>query len=96
MREDPIAIYYARLMRNGRIIIPEATRTFLRIKEGDYVDLQIRPAQKEVSARFIGKLGKRGLVAIPKRIREKLALVPGNWLEVTLLQVYPSAIIEHR
>lgn len=96
MHEEPIAIYYGRLMKNGRIVIPEATRTFLGIKEGDYVDLTIQPAKEVVSARFIGRLGRRGLVAIPKHIREKLLLSPGNWLKITLLHVYPASITNHR
>ncbi|WP_099209187.1 AbrB/MazE/SpoVT family DNA-binding domain-containing protein [Thermococcus henrietii] len=90
--KEPIAIYYARLMKNGRIIIPEGTRSFLKLKEGDQVELKVKPAEDDVSALFISNVGKRGLVVIPKHIRERLSLKPGSWLEVTLLAIYRPII----
>ena len=91
-KEEPIAIYYARLMKNGRIIIPEGTRSFLKLKEGDQVKLKVRPTDNDVSALFISNVGKRGLVVIPKHIRNRLSIQPGTWLEVYLLGIYRPII----
>ena len=92
MEKEPLAIYYARLMRNGRIIIPEGTRTFLKLREGDNVELMIKPSTNKVTAVFISKIGKRGLVLIPKEIRDKLKLKPGDWIEVVLLSFHRTII----
>jgi len=91
--EEPLAIYYARLMRNGRVVIPEGTRTFLRLSEGDNVEVKVKPSDKNIVARFITKVGKRGLIQIPKDVREKLGITHGTWLEITLLSVYKPLIV---
>ena len=94
----PILKYYTKVVEGGRIVIPKSTRKIFRIHKGDYVKFKVAKVltvQQKVpvlgpQAIVSERLENRGMVHIPKDIREKLGLSPGDIVQIELLDYHSS------
>jgi bifunctional DNA-binding transcriptional regulator/antitoxin component of YhaV-PrlF toxin-antitoxin module len=79
-------------MNDGyRITIPYTTREKYNIREGDYVTVKIKKQQEAI---FTAKVSSKGLIAIPQKIVKKLAILPNDVIDVSLLECYhPPTVI---
>jgi AbrB family looped-hinge helix DNA binding protein len=94
----PIVKYHTRVVKGGRIVIPKSTRELLNLTRGDYIKCRVAKITKIVKKKpVVGKyatiserLEDRGLIVIPKDIREKLGINFGDIVQVEILDYHSS------
>ncbi len=95
MTEDVLLRFHAKISSGGRITLPETSRKYLRLKNGDFVKIKVRKVKfdeskltiKRISEAVVyGKMASRGQITIPKHIIQALDLKEGDIVEVDLLE----------
>jgi len=94
---EPLAKFHARVDSTGRIIIPRHIRSIFNIKAGNFVKVDIRHVSVDLTKKEIHiikvahnltmRVGRAGALTIPKDLREKLLLTPGDLVEVILYDI---------
>jgi len=92
---DIVLRFHARVTSGGRITIPETSRRYLRLNNGDFVKIKVRKVkfdEKEkkikrfAEAVIYAKLASRGQITIPENIRKSLDIKDGDIVEVDLIE----------
>ncbi|AEC51597.1 putative protein Predicted transcription regulator, SpoVT/AbrB family [Pyrococcus sp. NA2] len=96
---EPLAKFHAKVDKSGRVIIPKYIRDIYEINQGDFVVMIVRKVRIDKKDRkvyvlrqvkFSAKVNERGVVVVPKQLREHLDIKPGDLLEVLLMDHYKS------
>ena len=95
---EPLAKFHARLDVSGRVTIPRHVRSVFHIHRNDYIKATIRHINVDLSLKviyvsgeernIIMRVGRAGMITIPRKIREKLQLESGDLVEILLLNVF--------
>ena len=95
MAENVLLRFHAKISSGGRITLPETSRRYLKLKNGDFVKIKIKKVKfdeskltiKRISEAVVyGKMASRGQITIPKHIMQALGLKEGDIVEVDLLE----------
>ncbi|WP_297489387.1 AbrB family transcriptional regulator [Thermococcus sp.] len=97
--KEPLAKFQAKVNKDGRVSIPKQIKDVLRLEPDDYLKIIIRKIQtnKEEGVIYVYgqafvvvRVGIRGYIVIPQRIRRDLTLGTNESIEVVILDYYPS------
>jgi AbrB family looped-hinge helix DNA binding protein len=97
--KEPLAKFQARVNKDGRVSIPKQIKDVLGFEADDYLKVIIRKinAAKEEGiiyvygqAFLVLRVGIRGYIVIPQKIRRDLGLKPNESVEIVILDYYPS------
>ncbi len=97
--KEPLAKFQARMNKDGRVSLPKQIKDVLGFESDDYLKVIIRKIKTEKSQGIIYvygqefailRVGIRGYVVIPQKVRRDLNLKPNDSVEVVILDYYPS------
>ena len=96
---EPLAKFQAKVNKDGRVSIPKQIKDVLGFESDDYLKVIIRKinAAKEEGIIYVYgqafvvlRVGIRGYIVIPQKIRRDLGLKPNESVEIVILDYYPS------
>ncbi|WP_461865068.1 hypothetical protein [Thermococcus sp.] len=97
--KEPLAKFQAKVNKDGRVSIPKQIKDVLGFESDDYLKVIIRKinAAKEEGIIYVYgqafvvlRVGIRGYIVIPQKIRRDLGLKPNESVEIVILDYYPS------
>jgi len=97
--KEPLAKFQAKVNKDGRVSIPKQIKDVLGFESDDYLKVIIRKikATKEEGIIYVYsqafvvlRVGIRGYIVIPQKIRRDLDLKPNESVEIVILDYYPS------
>ena len=97
--KEPLAKFQAKVNKDGRVSIPKQIKDVLGFESDDYLKVIIRKinAAKEEGIIYVHgqafvvlRVGIRGYIVIPQKIRRDLGLKPNESVEIVILDYYPS------
>jgi len=97
--KEPLAKFQAKMNKDGRVSLPKQIKDVLGFESDDYLKVIIRKIQAEKDegviyvygqAFVILRVGIRGYIVIPQKVRRDLNLEPNDSVEIVILDYYPS------
>lgn len=97
--KEPLAKFQAKMNKDGRVSLPKQIKDVLGLESDDYLKVIIRKIKAEKSEGIIYvygqefailRVGIRGYVVIPQKVRRDLNLKPNDSVEIVILDYYPS------
>ena len=97
--KEPLAKFQAKVNKDGRVSIPKQIKDVLGFESDDYLKVIIRKinAAKEEGIIYVYgqafvvlRVGIRGYIVIPQKIRRDLGLKPNESVEIVILDYYSS------
>jgi len=97
--KEPLAKFQARMNKDGRVSLPKQIKDVLGFESDDYLKVIIRKIKTEKSQGIIYvygqefailRVGIRGYVVIPQKVRRQLKLKPNDSVEMVILDYYLS------
>jgi len=97
--KEPLAKFQAKINKDGRVSLPKQIKDVLGLESDDYLKVIVRKikAEKEEGIIYVYgqefailRVGIRGYVVIPQKIRKQLKLKPNDSVEIVVLDYYPS------
>ena len=97
--KEPLAKFQAKMNKDGRVSLPKQIKDVLGFEPDDYLKVIVRKIRtdKEEGVIYVYgqefailRVGIRGYVVIPQKVRKQLELRPNDSVEIVVLDYYPS------
>ena len=96
---EPLAKFQAKMNKDGRVSLPKQIKDVLGLESDDYLKVIVRKIKAEKDEGIIYvygqefailRVGIRGYIVIPQKVRRQLELKPNDSVEIVILDYYPS------